>query len=550
MRKIFFLLTIFLLVVAINLYKPSFVFSDEEEDSGSDCVAADSGKSTLELKRYDAKFTEGSGDDEQILRDDWSTTKVQSPSNKYSVKESQGHLKACNGGSTDPDNLLIPFYDCTRQIWEGKDSGGDKFKINEHFNTVDSFEDKVCNNKKLIGFIYSEEVTDSHPLRRCESLEGDQERPDKEGNTKSGGNRKTLKDASCSNDDGVLGYVLDNPEDLSSPTPDPDKVLVKIEVAEDPGITKNVKTIDTFTGLGAVSDVLTDYTFESSDPGIKTVCARFTANDGTKETKCKNIELVGPGPTITEVTCTRQGNNDSEVRFVIKGENFGQTQGKVTSDTKTHLLKGAWGQTSLETTLTGVEKGDEDIPFAVTRFDGEVDSSSCNTGLSSLSVGADYFCPAVPDHVENNVTLQIFDGDDPEGDKGKLHEKKVKITNKGVIHDIGYTFEKGKKYIASIESPKSLKRFGQFTAENEAGKTNIVDIKLPIGDISPEKGDGIINALDKSELNKQWSLDTSVTRSGDFNTDNRVNSIDWACMRFNFDESDEEIEEFVDEEID
>lgn len=539
MRKILFITTALLIIVGFNFFKPSPAFSVE------DCIDADSGKSTLELKRYGAKFTEGSGDDEQILRDDWSTTKAQTPSDKYSLKESQGYLQSCNGG----DGSLVPFYDCTRQIWEGKDSGSGKFKINEHFNTVDSFNDKVCNNKKLVGYIYSTQVSNSHPLRRCESLEGDQERPDKEGNSKSGGNRKTLKDASCSNDDGILGYALDNPE--ASPTPDTNKVLVKIEVAEDPSITKNVKVINApFTNLDLAENVLTDFTFENSDPGIKTVCTRFTASDGTTEIKCKNIEFVGPGPTITEVICTRQGSNDSEVKFVIKGENFGQTTGKVTTDDKTHLLKGTWSQTSLETVLTDVEESNEDILFTVARFDGEIDSSSCNTGLSSLSVGADYFCPAVPDHVENDVTLQIFDGDNPGGNKGKLHEKKVKISNKGVIRDIGFTFEKDKKYIASIESPKSLKRFGQFIAEQEIGKTNIVDIKLPIGDISPGKGDGIINSLDKSELNKQWSLDKSVTTSGDFNSDNRVNSIDWACMRFNFDESDEMLEEFVDEQVD
>ncbi|MBI2334933.1 hypothetical protein HYU96_04000, partial [Candidatus Daviesbacteria bacterium] len=54
-----------------------------------------------------------------------------------------------------------------------------------------------------------------------------------------------------------------------------------------------------------------------------------------------------------------------------------------------------------------------------------------------------------------------------------------------------------------------------------------------------DAGDGKINSLDKAELNRQWIAGQSASgRSGDFNRDGRVNSIDWACMRFDFGQED------------
>ncbi len=80
-----------------------------------------------------------------------------------------------------------------------------------------------------------------------------------------------------------------------------------------------------------------------------------------------------------------------------------------------------------------------------------------------------------------------------------------------------------------------------FTADD--GTSVINDLILPVGDIwGPSgKGDGQINSIDYSKFRQDWSAgrDTTTTRTGDFNQDSRINSVDWACMRYGFGQSDE-----------
>jgi hypothetical protein len=69
---------------------------------------------------------------------------------------------------------------------------------------------------------------------------------------------------------------------------------------------------------------------------------------------------------------------------------------------------------------------------------------------------------------------------------------------------------------------------------------------LPIGDIAPKTGpDGKINTADRSELTVQWRVlgTQNTARTGDFNKDTKVNSVDWACMRYDFNKEDEVINE-------
>lgn len=361
---------------------------------------------------------------------------------------------------------------------------------------------------------------------------------------KSTQNPKDFNIDSCDDED-HQGWIIEKTgsgdDDGDNPPPS-DKTTVKIELAEDPNITSNVITLTSFD-LDSAGNVLTDYTFSDPTPGIKNLCARFTPNEGTPEVKCKQIEIVADTPEITDISCTRSGGS---VIFDIGGNFFGTTTGKVESDTNTLGLRGAWTQTQVRAILNNAGSA-ETYPIKLTRFDGLSDETTCSpAGEIQLSVGANYFCPAVPNHAENNVNFVIFDGDNPAGSGGKLASETVKINGSGVIEGLNFVFEEGRNYIVSVKSPRSLARFGKFTAGSQTGgQTNIIDIGLPIGDIAPSpSGDGVINSLDKSLLNKQWSLTQDVEKTGDFNDDQRVNSVDWACMRNDFNATDETLEGF------
>jgi hypothetical protein len=85
-----------------------------------------------------------------------------------------------------------------------------------------------------------------------------------------------------------------------------------------------------------------------------------------------------------------------------------------------------------------------------------------------------------------------------------------------------------------------------FIHGNGGGVINAPDGKpfiLPIGDIAPTTPDGQINGLDRAELVRQWQLvlssSSSAALTADFNRDKKVNSIDWACMKYDFNSQDD-----------
>lgn len=371
---------------------------------------------------------------------------------------------------------------------------------------------------------------------------------------KSTQNPKDFNIDSCDDED-HQGWIIektgggdaDDNDDNNSPPPS-DKKTVKIELAEDPGITNNVVSLTSFS-LDSAGNVLSDYTFSDPTPGIKNLCARFTADDGTEEVKCKQIEIVADVPEITDISCVRSG---SSVVFDIGGNFFGTTAGRVQSGEATLSLQGAWSQSQVKAVLNSAPS-QETYPVKLIRFDGVSDETTCSpAGEIALSVGANYFCSAVPNHVENNVSFVVYDGDNPSASSEKLADETVKINGSGVIEGLNFVFEEGRNYIVSIQSPRSLVRFGEFVAGPQTGgQTNIIDIGLPIGDIAPAPaGDGVINSLDKSLLNRQWDLTKDVERTGDFNDDQRVNSVDWACMRNDFNATDETLDEFAAQDSD
>lgn len=118
-----------------------------------------------------------------------------------------------------------------------------------------------------------------------------------------------------------------------------------------------------------------------------------------------------------------------------------------------------------------------------------------------------------------------------------IFDKKVLVGNDGTM---GWSpssalpiVEVGKKYVLIIKGPKGIAIKKEFTAL--PGSTILDNISLPVGDIAPiANPDNTVNALDYSELKREWNAVTDVTRAGDFNMDNRINSFDYSCMRNSF----------------
>ncbi len=169
-------------------------------------------------------------------------------------------------------------------------------------------------------------------------------------------------------------------------------------------------------------------------------------------------------------------------------------------------------------------------------------------GLSDLAIGAKLFCRTLSDTDTDGVEVVIAENK-PDGKIVKL--KNLVIDKNGILQGIKNQFENGQEYIISIKAPSSLRRVSKpFTAEDGTiqlvfrendlndGNQNV----LPIGDIAPlGNADGKIDNRDKFELIREFGLipegnadGGSVVRPADFNQDKAVNSIDWACMRYDF----------------
>lgn len=335
--------------------------------------------------------------------------------------------------------------------------------------------------------------------------------------------------------------------------------LSKIEISESQEFPADKTTVlNPPFNFDATGQIDTTFTFATGDPGIKNIWVKYIPEQGEPVIVPASIELLGGDPDISTVSCSVSG---SSVTFRIEGTNFGSNlytangvtyKGKVTSNDQTLAIQeDSWennrtADDPLIATLSGVSSPDQNFPVTVTRFDGKSDSTQCNPiSKAQLSIGADYFCPAIPNHTENNVTLSVYEAEQTTkvapSPKGVYT---VSINSSGLIDWLNNPFQfiEGKKYIISLDAPKILKRFSDvFTATTQTGSTKISDVMLYMGDISGvnRSGDGQINSLDYSQMTSEWGPATSATKSADFNIDTVVNSFDWACMIFGFNKSDE-----------
>lgn len=278
-----------------------------------------------------------------------------------------------------------------------------------------------------------------------------------------------------------------------------------------------------------------NYEFKDKTPGAKFIFVQFkdSAGNVTTTTNCPKctmpIKLLGPDPVITSCSLSFDGNNTV---LNLKGQNFGTARGSVKNNDRDLEIK-EWKDTSIKASRPNTPEG-ETVSVSLVNPDGQMSNEAQCNSVSQLALGAKVFCRAPSANNTENVDLVLV-GNFPGGTKTK---QKVTIDREGIIQGLTQKLEAGKNYRISIKAPKSLRKTTEFTAES--GVTNIPNFVLPVGDVFPaDGGDGSINTLDKAELNRQWIVSQDAAgRSGDFNKDGRVNSIDWACMRYDFGSSD------------
>jgi hypothetical protein len=266
------------------------------------------------------------------------------------------------------------------------------------------------------------------------------------------------------------------------------------------------------------------FEFKDKSTGPKFVWVEFKDSKGKIERHNVQIRVLGDKPEITSCLLSFEGNNTV---LDIKGKNFGSTKGAIKSGTTVLQLKNSWGDGGVQAILPNAQSG-QIIPVAVTNAEGQTVEGSCGS-ISAIALGAKVFCKQPFNHQTDNVDLTLvgaFEG-------GTKLKQKVSIDKDGIIQGLNVKLIADKDYILSLKAPHTIRKTSSVFRAG-AGVTNVPNFVLWVGDIFPlEGGDGLINGADKAELNRQWSsISDAKGRSGDFNQDSRVNSIDWACMSF------------------
>jgi len=275
--------------------------------------------------------------------------------------------------------------------------------------------------------------------------------------------------------------------------------------------------------------------------GRKTIFVRFISNLGQTR-DFQRVVNFNPDPSITEVTCTHSLSGSGSI-VTISGTALGSRgRGKVkVAGEEANII--SWNEqtgvitASLENRLQGK------IDVEVIRNDGKLVHSECTVGTTSVQFLTQTQCK-IGNLSENNVLVKIFDNAPATATietekRDPVISERVKVDKDGKPTGFIPKLEKNKKYSLLVKAPGTLAKRVDF--ETKGGTRNLENITLLVGDIAPAaNADGKINAFDRAELIRQWSLVRDVQRSADFNQDGRVNAVDYACMRQNINQSDDE----------
>lgn len=281
------------------------------------------------------------------------------------------------------------------------------------------------------------------------------------------------------------------------------------------------------------------YTLADKTPGRKRVWVRFYDSEGKSKTVHADINYL-PGPVLKSIKCEYDPAGLG-TKVVIKGQNFGQYNeqgegGVLVNSQQAAILD--WGTEDVLSKIVARvnTKIDGRVPIKVTFDNGKSIEGICGIDLTSVSVKAIPACRPPDRFTAEKVDLKIYEATSSAA--RPFFELATSLDSSGGILGFEPKLEIGKKYVLLLKAVKSVAKKVEFTAED--GTTVLGSLSLPVGDIFPAAlPDGVINSLDKAELIRQWTISTDVNRSGDFNLDGRINSIDYSCMKQFFNQSDE-----------
>ncbi len=305
---------------------------------------------------------------------------------------------------------------------------------------------------------------------------------------------------------------------------------------------------------------VTNFKLSDETPGAKQIWAEFRDLTGKTIKDHITFSLAEKDPEITSLNCTYDLARQN-VKIAVSGKRFGQIQGNVVAgtnltanDAKTtnsgnDILN--WSpeeMTFLFKSGNSILESGQSLKVGLIREDDARSTLEyCLVDQSSISLGARVFCREPGKFDLDNVKVSIFYNPDDSKSNQKLSkvDETVTISKDGFVQGLKTKLQSGKNYAISIQAPNSLRRNADFTASDGTTIINSEDggsFILPIGDIAPVTGlDGQINSLDRSEIARQWRIlgENAKKTTGDFNRDGKVNSIDWACMRYDFNSEDD-----------
>lgn len=273
-------------------------------------------------------------------------------------------------------------------------------------------------------------------------------------------------------------------------------------------------------------------------PGeIRTVFVQFQSDAGqVSQVFTKKIKFV-PDPKITSADC-HYAPTGVGTEVTIKGLAFGiRGNGKVKiSGEEAEVTR--WDETANTVVAKLSRRLEGKTTIGLTSNDGLSAEGTCTINTTTIEFAVSTQCSPQGSINVSSADTKIFEAIAGVGNPDPILRQNVSFDAKGKPTGFAPKLEKGKNYTIIIKAPGTLARKKDFKAEG--GTTQLETISLSVGDIAPAQApDGKINALDTSELKRQWSLVADVARTGDFNQDSRINSLDYACMRTNFNASDE-----------
>ncbi len=292
--------------------------------------------------------------------------------------------------------------------------------------------------------------------------------------------------------------------------------------------------------------------------GDLTLFCQFKDNKNvTSPVTSKSIKYIGGEPKITSALCTYSPIGTG-TQITIKGRNFGDHSDQGTANIKvegkdariSYWAKDVTDDRTSTSSATPTPSNndirykvissisdklsDGKHPIVLITDAGKVVNGYCSLGLTTVDFTLKTTCLARSvDLSANDVAVEIKEDID---NAKSLIKKIINIDKDGKPVDFNPALEIDKTYILSLRAPKTVSRKVKFVAEE--GTTNLNDVILPVGDIYPiSSPDNKVNAFDKGEMSREWSLVADVTRVADLNNDSRVNSVDYSCLQSNYNKS-------------